>query len=32
MSEGMILCAEDDEGNLSLMTSEKDIKSGSEIA
>ncbi|MBE5849214.1 MAG: methionine--tRNA ligase [Lachnospiraceae bacterium] len=30
-SEGMILCAEDDEGNLSLMTSEKDIKSGSEI-
>ena len=31
MSEGMILCAEDDEGNLSLMSSEKDIKAGSEI-
>lgn len=30
-SEGMILCAEDDEGNLSLMTPEKDMKSGSEI-
>lgn len=31
MSEGMILAAEDDEGNLSLMTCEKDIKSGAEI-
>ena len=31
MSEGMILCAEDDEGNLALMSPEKDIKSGSEV-
>ena len=31
MSEGMILCAEDDEGNLVLMSPEKDIKSGSEV-
>ena len=31
MSEGMILCAEDDEGNLSLMVREKKIKSGSEV-
>lgn len=31
MSEGMILAAEDDEGNLSFMTCEKDIKSGAEI-
>ena len=30
LSEGMILCAEDDEGNLALMTPAKDIKSGSE--
>ena len=30
-SEGMLLCAEDDEGNLSLMRPEKDMKSGSEI-
>lgn len=30
-SEGMILCAEDDEGNLSLMVPEKKIKSGSEV-
>lgn len=30
-SEGMILCAEDDEGNLSIMTPEKDMKPGSEI-
>ena len=30
-SEGMILCAEDDEGNLALMTPAKDIKSGSEV-
>ena len=31
LSEGMILCAEDDEGNLALMTPEKDIKPGSEV-
>ena len=31
MSEGMILCAEDDEGNRSLMVPEKKIKSGSEV-
>ena len=31
LSEGMILCAEDDEGNLALMTPAKDIKSGSEV-
>lgn len=31
LSEGMILCAEDDEGNLALMTPEKDIKLGSEV-
>ena len=31
LSEGMILCAEDDEGNLSLMTPERDIKPGSEV-
>ena len=31
VSEGMILCAEDDEGNLALMSPEKDIKSGSEV-
>jgi methionyl-tRNA synthetase len=30
-SEGMILCAEDDEGNVILMSPEKDIKSGSVI-
>lgn len=30
-SEGMILCAEDCEGNLSLMTPEKDFHAGSEI-
>jgi methionyl-tRNA synthetase len=30
-SEGMILCAEDAEGNLSLMTPEKDFHAGSEI-
>ena len=30
-SEGMILCAEDADGNLSLMSPEKDIDSGSEI-
>ena len=31
LSEGMILCAEDDEGNLALMTPEKDVKPGSEV-
>lgn len=31
VSEGMILCAEDDEGNLALMTPEKAMKSGSEV-
>jgi methionyl-tRNA synthetase len=30
-SEGMLLCAEDDEGNLALMVPEKDLGSGSEI-
>ncbi len=30
-SQGMILCAEDAEGNLSLMTPEKDFHAGSEI-
>ena len=31
MSEGMILCAEDAEGNLALMTPEKDMPAGAEI-
>ena len=31
ISEGMILCAEDDKGNLSLMVPEKDLPAGSEI-
>ena len=31
MSEGMLLCAEDAEGNLSLMTPEKTMPSGAEI-
>ena len=31
ISEGMILSAEDDEGNLAVMTPEKDIKAGAEI-
>ena len=30
-SQGMILCAEDAEGNLSLMTAEKDMPHGAEI-
>ena len=30
-SEGMLLCAEDRDGNLALMTPEKDLMSGSEI-
>ena len=31
VSEGMILCAEDDQGNLALMTPEKDMPAGSEV-
>ena len=31
MSEGMILCAEDDEGNLSLVQPDAAIKSGAEV-
>ena len=32
LSEGMILCAEDGEGNLALLTPEKDMPAGAEIA
>ena len=32
MSEGMLLCAEDAEGNLALVQPEKDMPSGAEIA
>ncbi len=31
MSEGMLLCAEDAEGNLALMTPERDMPAGAEI-
>ena len=31
LSEGMIICAEDSDGTLALMTPEKDVASGSEI-
>ena len=31
MSEGMLLCAEDAEGNLALMTPEKEMPAGAEI-
>ena len=31
MSEGMLLCAEDAEGNLALLTPEKDMPAGAEI-
>ena len=31
LSEGMLLCAEDADGNLSLMTPEKEMPSGAEI-
>ena len=31
LSEGMLLCAEDSEGNLALMRPEKDMSSGAEI-
>lgn len=32
LSEGMLLCAEDKEGNLALLTPEKDMPAGAEIA
>ena len=32
LSEGMLLCAEDAEGNLALMTPEKPMPAGAEIA
>ena len=32
LSEGMILCAEDENGNLAVMTPEKNMPSGAEIA
>ena len=32
LSEGMLLCAEDAEGNLALMTPEKNMPSGAEIS
>ena len=31
LSQGMLLCAEDAEGNLSLMTPENNMPSGAEI-
>ncbi len=31
LSEGMLLCAEDDKGNLALVTPEKDMPNGAEI-
>ena len=31
LSEGMLLCAEDENGNLALMAPEKDMPSGAEI-
>ena len=31
MSEGMIVCAEDDEGNIAYLTPEKDIADGSQV-
>ena len=31
LSEGMLLCAEDSEGNLSLMVPEKEMPAGAEI-
>ena len=31
MSNGMILCAEDENGNLSLLTDDKQFESGSEV-
>ena len=32
LSEGMLLCAEDADGNLALLTPEKDMPAGAEIA
>ena len=32
VSEGMLLCAEDDKGNVCLMTPEKDMPAGAEIS
>ena len=32
MSEGMLLCAEDADGNLALLTPENDMPAGAEIA
>ena len=32
VSEGMLLCAEDEEGNLALLTAEKDVPAGSMIS
>ena len=32
VSEGMLLCAEDDEGRLALLTADKDIPAGSMIS
>ena len=32
LSEGMLLCAEDEKGNLALMTPEKDMPAGAEIS
>ena len=31
MSEGMIVCAENDEGKLAFLTPEKDIEDGSQV-
>ena len=31
VSEGMLLCAEDEEGNVALLTPEKDMPAGAEI-
>ena len=31
LSEGMVLCAEDADGNLALMTPEKEMPAGAEI-
>ena len=32
LSEGMLLCAEDDEGRLALLTADKDMPAGSMIS
>ena len=31
LSEGMLLCAEDEQGNLALMVPDKDMPAGAEI-